>query len=428
MSYDYIIVGAGPTGLTLASLLPKYKTKLIIDKNSSIGGCHRVTRVQYRGHSIVTEHGPRVYSEAYINTKRLFKRLGLPFNFKPYKHQMTGLIGTGHVPLTLSEYCSLLISRLKNGTQSTAEAIGSFTPESKDFIERLCLLTDGAGPDRYPLHKLTNLINQQAFYTLLQPTKPMDSALFDQWKHLLEDKHSCTFLLNTEAKSPRNSGILVDGQKIKATQAVLLATVPWLFPELFDGSSIQSSNGSSIQSQITWNKFKYQKYISVMFWYESGEQILKDWGFPKSEWGIAYIELSDYWETKSSGTHLSLCITLLDRPSNKTGLTALQTLESEIPNEIIRQLSLPKPDFTHIYNHSDTAWIGDTIIGPQTCDPTVFSIGTHNGKSLYDFTSFESAVSNAMSFCDEEVIRGYEITDLLITGLTIFLIVIVMKY
>ena len=44
--YDYTIVGAGPTGLTIAWFLAKsgYKV-LIIEREIVIGGCHRVIRV-----------------------------------------------------------------------------------------------------------------------------------------------------------------------------------------------------------------------------------------------------------------------------------------------------------------------------------------------------------------------------------------------
>lgn len=406
-SYDYIIVGAGPTGLTLASLLPKNKKKLIIDKNSTIGGCHRVTRIEFNGKSIVTEHGPRVYSEAYVNTKKLLKKIGLPFNFVKYNHQLTSLIGIGEIPLSTVEYVKLLFSF----STYTAEAIENFTPKSKEFIKRLCLLTDGAGPERYPLRKLKNIVNQQAFYSLLQPMNPMDINLFNQWQELLTTNHNCTFLLNSTAKSPKNGTIIVDGVKYTASTSILLATVPWIFPELFSDT-------------IPWNQFKYQNYISVMLWYSDKKKILKDWGFPKSEWGIAYVEISDYWG--SQGSHLSTCITLLDIPSKKTGLTALESSESAIISEIIRQLRIPEPSFSHIYKHDDSGWISDVKIGPQTNDPSVFSIGTHNQMSKYDFTSFESAVSNAISFCDEELSRGYEVTDLLIIGLTITLLTVIL--
>ena len=44
--YDYCIIGAGPSGLTLANLLSSIgKNCVIIDENNDIGGCHRVTRI-----------------------------------------------------------------------------------------------------------------------------------------------------------------------------------------------------------------------------------------------------------------------------------------------------------------------------------------------------------------------------------------------
>ncbi len=45
LNYDYIIVGAGPSGLTLAYYLGKLNKRcLIVDKQNTIGGCHRVIR------------------------------------------------------------------------------------------------------------------------------------------------------------------------------------------------------------------------------------------------------------------------------------------------------------------------------------------------------------------------------------------------
>ena len=56
--YDYIIVGAGPTGLTLALYLAKLNKKIIvIEKENTIGGIHRVKREN----GLFTEHGPRIY-------------------------------------------------------------------------------------------------------------------------------------------------------------------------------------------------------------------------------------------------------------------------------------------------------------------------------------------------------------------------------
>ena len=49
-NFDYIIIGGGPCGLTIAYYLSKMYTTsvnniLLIDSNENLGGCHRVKRV-----------------------------------------------------------------------------------------------------------------------------------------------------------------------------------------------------------------------------------------------------------------------------------------------------------------------------------------------------------------------------------------------
>jgi UDP-galactopyranose mutase len=88
--YDYCIIGAGPTGLTLAFLFSKIGKKcLIVDENKDIGGCHRVTRIN----GLFTEHGPRIYSNSYINTKELLKKMDINFEklFKPYNFTISNI-------------------------------------------------------------------------------------------------------------------------------------------------------------------------------------------------------------------------------------------------------------------------------------------------------------------------------------------------
>ena len=76
MNYDLVIVGAGPSGLALAQCLRNtYNKILIIDKESEIGGCHRVRRVD----TIFTEHGPRIYSNTYKNFQMLLKDMDNDF-------------------------------------------------------------------------------------------------------------------------------------------------------------------------------------------------------------------------------------------------------------------------------------------------------------------------------------------------------------
>ncbi len=65
--YDYVIIGAGPTGLTIAHYMSKINKKcIIIEKEKDIGGCHRVTREYINNEYLFTEHGPRVYSDVFF--------------------------------------------------------------------------------------------------------------------------------------------------------------------------------------------------------------------------------------------------------------------------------------------------------------------------------------------------------------------------
>jgi cation diffusion facilitator CzcD-associated flavoprotein CzcO len=73
-NYDYAIIGAGPCGIALAYALSLSNKRIIlIDRNSSLGGIHRVTRVQ----GLFTEHGPRIYSNSYVNTIELFNDMNI---------------------------------------------------------------------------------------------------------------------------------------------------------------------------------------------------------------------------------------------------------------------------------------------------------------------------------------------------------------
>jgi phytoene dehydrogenase-like protein len=63
MIYDYVIIGGGPCGMTLAYCLGKLNKKcLLVDKNASLGGFHRSDMIDGK----YSENVPHVYSSAYI--------------------------------------------------------------------------------------------------------------------------------------------------------------------------------------------------------------------------------------------------------------------------------------------------------------------------------------------------------------------------
>jgi uncharacterized protein with NAD-binding domain and iron-sulfur cluster len=90
MNYDYVIVGGGPTGMTLAWILSNQKKSvLLIEKDEVLGGCHKVLRVN----GYFTEHGPRVYSDSFVMFNEILLEMGFTYTdlFNPYKFKISNI-------------------------------------------------------------------------------------------------------------------------------------------------------------------------------------------------------------------------------------------------------------------------------------------------------------------------------------------------
>ena len=58
MLYDYVIVGGGPTGITLALMLANTKyTTLLIESENTLGGNWKI---DWTDNKYLTEHSPKV--------------------------------------------------------------------------------------------------------------------------------------------------------------------------------------------------------------------------------------------------------------------------------------------------------------------------------------------------------------------------------
>jgi UDP-galactopyranose mutase len=170
-NYDFIIIGSGPSGLTLSYILGNLGKKcLLVDKNNNVGGCHRVLRVD----GLFTEHGPRIYSNSYVNTIQILKKMGINFYdiFTEYNFSISTIGGKSLSNLKFREIFLLslqfLINSSKNKNVSMDEFMTkhNFSSNSRDYINRLCLLTDGASSDKYTLFEFLELANQQLLYKL----------------------------------------------------------------------------------------------------------------------------------------------------------------------------------------------------------------------------------------------------------------------
>lgn len=478
---DYVIVGAGPTGLTIASILAKNNKKvLIIDKEKAVGGCHRVRRVD----GYFTEHGPRVYSDSFINTRNVLKYQGIGSDlFTAYNPNMEFMKIISDFTFKelfwfIVRYLQFLINKSYSKNNSCLDFMKShgFTNQSIRFIDRLCRLTDGAGADKYTMFELFNLVNN-SFSTFHQPKLPNDIGFIDEWRKALLATNNVSFMLQTECNklfsdgSDKISGISVtnkkDGMFDIQSDRFILAIPPTSLSKILNKSSnklIRNSFGD-LQELDYWAKMtEYESYIPVSFHWDTRIVLPMKWGFPVSDWGQISIVLSDYMRFNNPGsqTVISTCLSIVDQKSKNTGKTVNESTKEEIIREALAQLriiypNLPEPTKSILsegvvkeagkWTTKDKAYMrtknimnydGETFIsGPSKIFNNLYSVGTHNENGNLHMTTMESAVTNAIVFCNslmpgtkdqikiEKTITLESIIKMIVGFIIVFVIIII---
>lgn len=463
-TYDYIIVGAGPAGLTLSWYLSKLNNKiLIIDREKDVGGCHAVRRINIIKHNtdinnLFTEHGPRIYLGNYNVLKNLLNEFGTSFDnyFTKYNFTVSNIGGNTFLNLQGKDLLVLFMNYIrfmftkdfaKKWTLKDFTEYYNFSNQSKDYIDRLSRLTDGAGYDRYTVYEFFQLINQNGLYNVYQPKQPNDVGLFKLWKDKLL-KQKVDILLNTKITKLVNNNNkitqVIANNNIYSCKNVILAVPPKNLVEILQDSNIHNSFGDFGKLQEFATQTEYITDISVVFHWKNKFDLPKKWGFPTSDWGIAYIVLSDYMDfnNENSNIVISSCVTRQDTKSSFTGKTANESDEQEVKDEVLRQLrsvyQLPDPDFVLIspgnyrennkWQTYDTAYIktiNDSISNFSKQISNLYNVGTHNGHSEYSFTSMESAMQNAVYLFNQLNKKQITIDGIYTVNYLIFVIMII---
>lgn len=439
--YDIIIVGSGPSALALAHCCSFLnKNILIIDKESSIGGCHRVRRVPVRYNDkieyVFTEHGPRVYSSSYINFSSLLKDIDIDFKdiFVDYNFSII-TIGNQTIwnTLNIRELSILAISFFKMIFQDYGRDISvkefankyNFKQSSIDILDKICRLTDGASSDNYTLYQFLQVFNQQSLHKLYQPRKPNDLLLFKKWRESLE-KRGVTFLLDTFVNKiiTKNSiihSIVTSNGEILRSKEFVLAIPPVNLIDILENSNINDAFGDFNTLKSWAINTQYIDYISVTFHWNTIIQLPKIYGFPFSKWGIAFIVLTDYmtFEELVSKTVITIAITVTDVKSD-SGKLPNECSEQELFQEIFNQLKisfpdLPKPTISILspgiyFDNIKKSWISkDTAFISTSNQPflkpksntynNLYTLGVQNGyhDKYMNFTSMEAAVINGIN-------------------------------
>lgn len=425
--YDYIIVGGGPCGLSLAQLLSRTsKSILLLDAANSFGGCHRVDRIDGK---YFTEHSPRIYSTTYKNFNTLLHDMGTSFDnlFTKYNFSISNIGEKTVIDMNNCELFTLVIAFLKlvvnsdYGIDISMKQFmidNNFSPETMVYVDRVCRVIDGATSEKFSLNEFLAVVNQQFLYPLYEPRQPNDLGLIKLWTDFLQ-KRGVTMKLNCSLKDVEASSNLIKTECGDYTYGKLvLALNPYnifnIVPELF--SDITASYAA---------RTRYMTYVSLSFYWNKKINLPNIHGFSASDWGIVFIVMSNYFENMQNETLISLAVTILDAPSIFTGNTCNQTFDTtDLKQEVFRQfctsfedgINISMPDNISMYpgvRYGGPPGMGgwysnsgsffnsfqnaNTFIPFQSdIYPNIYNLGCQNGQQTYRFTSIEAAVTNSI--------------------------------
>lgn len=478
--YDLVIIGAGPAGIALAHVsCSLYRNILIIDREGSIGGCHRVKR-DYEG--IFTEYGPRIYLTIFYNFFVLLKEIGLNVCdvFTPYKYNhISDILRSTWRTFSYYEtyiftlsYLRYMINDSHGKTVSlyTYLSYYKFSTKSMDLLRNICKQIDDADIETVSLNKILKIYDIMISHRILQPKLPLDVSLFNLWKHFLENS-GVDFLLNTELKSVAIidnvvSHIIVDssgqvGQsQIECDKLVFAVPPVSLMAIIKDDELLRVAFGLTTSLERWVEKTKYKDYVSVTYHFKNGTVLPSTNGLTLlTEWGIRVINLSEYMKKVECDNNvvLTVAITLLDRESAHILKCANECTYDELIREAYRQIKMSylcNGEYAGEYAYNgyinpnnyydshnrewkciDNAYLNviDEAYIPfiSSTIENLYTLGTHNGKSFVPFNSIESAVSNGISLGTELypdvkrrycIIRGYYGKDYLIIIILLFYI------
>lgn len=436
--YDLIIVGSGPSGLALAHVCSNiYRRVLVIDKEYSIGGIHRVKRDYY---GIYTEYGPRIYMNVYYNFINIIREIGLNYEslFKKYKYNfISNLLFRNQLSIyekyiLMRAYMRYFFNDNYGKSTSLYEYIQfyKFTTKSIAIIDTLCAYIDEGNVYSYSLNKFIKMYDILFYSKVMVPSKALDCYLFKTWKRFLENRGVEIILekeiANINIIDDTISCIeLVSGENIGCVNLVLAVPPIALLDIIKDNDMLKDSFGDFNELKIWAENTKYRNYISITYHFKNYIEFFDSNGLTlHTDWGIIVVNLSEYCDKIENSEYpvLSVMVTLCDKKSSYNNKTANECSGDDLILEVYRQLKIcyvninigesydyfavinPNNYYDNdkkIWRCSDNAYynmLGEKYIAfkSRTID-NLYTLGTHNGRSYIQFNCIESAISNAIS-------------------------------
>lgn len=408
-----IVVGGGPSGIATAFWLSRRGHRVtLLERESELGGCHRVLRSK----GYFTEHAPRMYLSSYTHFFSLLNEMNIDGSalFVPYEHHPLQMVLYLLHRLTWFESMQLawawLVSRMWSSFGQNVRLsafVRDWSPGAKDMVDRLCRMVEGGGLERYTLRQF--LVMGSLTAKPLQPRFANDRALLPLMRRSLEGNgvsiQTNSQVHRIEIRDRRVVGVWVRNTYYPCDKLVLCMPPTAVF-DLMIGSSLNAFPTLSKYVKET----RYDTYLSATFHWHHPFAIQSRWGFPQSAWGLVSVLTSAYTTHTGSAVVISVTCFYLDRPG-RDGKTANETPDAEsVLREMFVQLlltypDLPVPDVSLLSptNYYDGGWrskdsgvVHTSYLPAQSPNVSnLFQVGPQNGFSTMPYSTIEAAVENA---------------------------------
>ena len=351
----YIIVGTGPTGLSLAYVLSLNNINVeIIEKDNKLGGSWNSEWVENKYFS---ENSPRVYSDS-GNSRKLMSHLGL--NKNDFQNIYGNFFETNYKIISFIfkhfnffDYIIFLFSLFKYKflvENITVEDWFKKTPLSKKAKKALSIISILIcdRPDK------TNIND---FFGSVSSTLPKQMKEPNKWHELIESylmkKDNVKILKNTEVK-----GIQKDGSEFivftkdtrygyeerKICDKVFLCTQSnGIYPILKNSSYKIQNNWMPIEKLKEWSKNTFYSGFGFQIHFDKHVEFKNNWCWScDGDWTVIILPVSNWLKTYSKDPEIktvwSCCIVDMDTKSKRLNKTANECTYQEVLNECFFQI------------------------------------------------------------------------------------------
>jgi len=446
INYDYIIYGAGPTGLTLAYLLAKNNFKVcLVEKDKILGGCWKVEWQD----KYFSEHSPRVLLKDNSGFFKLLKNINFNISHETlptYGNTTTTnykLFNFFFKNLTFSDYFKLFqgfIFQINNKNLTVTEWLNKFnfsTKFKKAFSAFSILLANT--PDKL---LVSEIFNDSSF-----PIQFLQFKNNQKWINLLEIelvKLKVTILKNytLEIINQENNNIIstvitqFNRNKVLIGKNHIITFPPHTLVKLLLSQNNIIKNNWDVNLTKWLNDSVYYSFGFQLHFKQNKYQNPKldyhnyNWCFScLNKYNLIILPISDYQTVFSKDETIQTVWSCTIVDTQKIN----HMTKKQIINDVLNILNL-NPDyitFSSDLRKEYGKWISKDSafsLGKSGIFPVkgkinnLFAVGPHNSKGI---TTINKAVNNAINFIEMQKLKTFNLSKKYNSNIIFIIIVII---